>query len=52
MCILQNDMSLSLLTQQQQNKKMKHKNPCRSRELIPGPLAPTADALRLHLRDN
>jgi len=26
-------------------QKLKHKNPCRSRELNPGPLAPTADAI-------
>ena len=31
---------------QQQNKKIKHKNPCRSRELNPEPLTPKADALR------
>jgi len=39
-------------TQQQLNKKIKHKNPCRSRELNPGPLALTADALPLHHRVN
>jgi len=33
-------------------QKMKHKNPCRSRELIPGTLAPKADALPLHHRVN
>jgi len=32
--------------------KIKHKNPCRSRELNPGPLAPKADALSLHHRVN
>ena len=31
-------------TQQQQYKKIKHKNPCRSRGLNPGPLTPKADA--------
>jgi len=34
--------------QQQQNKKVKHKNPWRSRELNPGKLVPKADALPLH----
>jgi len=38
--------------QQQQNKKIKHKNPCRKRESNPGPLAPRADALPLHRRVN
>ena len=33
-------------------QKIKHKNTCRSRELNPGPLAPTADALPLHHRVN
>ena len=33
-------------------QKIKHKNPCRSRGLNPGPLAPKADALPLHLRVN
>ena len=28
--------------------KIKHKNPCLSRELNPGPLAPKADGLPLH----
>ena len=32
--------------------KIKHKNPCRSRELNPGHLAPKADALPLHHRVN
>ena len=32
----------------EQNKKIKHKNPCRSRELNPGPLASKADTLPLH----
>jgi len=31
-------------TQQQQNKKIKHENPCMSRDLNQGPLAPKADA--------
>jgi len=35
-------------TQQQQYKKIKHKNPCLSRGLNPGRLAPKADALPLH----
>jgi len=35
-------------SQQQQSKKMKHKNPCRIWGLNPGPLAPKADALPLH----
>jgi len=39
-------------TQQQQNKKIKHKNPCRSWGLNPGALAPKADALPLHHRVN
>ena len=39
-------------TQQQQNKKIKHKNPCKSRGLNPGPLAPKADAFPLHHRVN
>jgi len=39
-------------TQQQQNKKIKHKNLCRSRELNPVGLAPKADALPLHRRVN
>jgi len=38
--------------QQQQNKKIKHKNPCRSRELNTGPLALKADALPLQHRVN
>jgi len=29
-------------------QKIKPKNPCRNRELNPGPLAPKADALPLH----
>jgi len=33
-------------------QKNKHKNPCRSRGLNPGPLAPKADALPLHHRVN
>jgi len=33
-------------------KKIKHKNPCRSRGLNPGPFAPKADALPLHHRVN
>jgi len=33
-------------------QKIKHKNPCRSRGLNPGPLAPKADALPLHHRVN
>jgi len=33
-------------------QKIKHKNPCRSRNLNPGPLAPKADALSLHHRIN
>jgi len=41
-----------LKTQQQQNKKTKHKNPCRSWGLNPGSLAPKADALPLHHRVN
>ena len=35
-------------TQQQQKQNIKHKNPYRSRELNPGPLAPNADELPLH----
>ena len=31
---------------------IKHKNPCLSRELNPGPLAPKADELPLHHRIN
>jgi len=33
-------------------KKIKHKNHCRSRELNPGNLAPKADVLLLHHRVN
>jgi len=33
-------------------KNIKHKNPCRSWELNPGPLAPKVDALPLHHRVN
>jgi len=33
-------------------KKIKHKNPCRSRKLNPGRLAPKADALPLQHRVN
>jgi len=33
-------------------QKIKHKNPCRSRGLNPGPLAPKVDALPLHHRVN
>jgi len=39
-------------TQQQQNKKIKPKNHCRSLELNPGLLAPKADALPLQHRVN
>jgi len=39
-------------THQQQNNKIKLKNPCRTRELNPGPLAPKADALPLQHRVN
>ena len=45
-------MDKKVKTQQQQNKKIKPKNPSRSRELNPGPLAPKADALPLHHRVN
>ena len=34
-------------TQPQQNKKIKHKNPCRVRELNPEPLSPKADTVPL-----
>jgi len=33
-------------------QNIKHKNPCRSRELNPGPLTPKAYALPLHRRVN
>jgi len=33
-------------------QKIKHKNPCQSRGLNPGALAPKADALPLHHRVN
>jgi len=33
-------------------QNIKHKNPCQSRELNPGPLAPKAGALPLHHRVN
>ena len=36
---------------QQQNKKTKHRNPYRSRELNPGPFAPKANAFSVHHRD-
>ena len=39
-------------TQQQQYKKIKHKNRCQSRGLNPGQLAPKADALPLRHRVN
>jgi len=39
-------------TQQQQNEKSNIKNPCRSRGLNPGRLAPKADALSMHHRVN
>jgi len=39
-------------TQQQQIKKIEHKNPCRSRGLNPGHLALKADALPMHHRVN
>jgi len=38
--------------QQQQNKKIKHKNPCQSREFNLRPLAHKADALPLNHRVN
>jgi len=41
-----------LKTQQQQKKKIKHKNPCRSWGLNSGPLATKGDALPLHHRVN
>jgi len=31
-------------------QRIKHKNPCRRRELNPGPFVPKADALVLHHR--
>ena len=37
---------------QQQQQNIKHRNPCRSRELNPEPFAAKADALRLHHRVN
>ena len=46
------DKKVKTQQQQQQNKKIKHKNICRSRGLNPGPLAPKADALPLHHRVN
>jgi len=38
--------------QQNNQKKIKHKNPCQSRELNPGPLALKTDALPLHHQVN
>jgi len=38
--------------QQQQKQKIKHKNPCRSLVLNPGPLTPKAGALPQHRRVN
>ena len=35
-------------TQYQQNKRIKHINPCQSRELNTGPLAPNANTFSLH----
>ena len=54
---LQNFMTNTVLdkkvkTQEQQYKKSKHKNPCQSRDLNPGPLAPQSDALPLDHRDS
>jgi len=53
----QNFVTNNVFTDKSKNKtttkqKIKHKNPCRSRELNPGPLAPKADALPLHHRVN
>ena len=51
-CVINNvlmDKSKNTTTTKQ---KIKHKNTCRSRELIPGLLAPKADALPLHHRVN
>jgi len=47
---VQNNVILD--TQKNTTKKIKHKNPCRSRELNPGALAQKADALPLHRRVN
>ena len=45
---VQMKINVSLLNVQQQHTKIKHENPCRSRELNPGPLAPKAVALPVH----
>jgi len=55
--ILQNVVTKNVFWTKSKNttttkQKIKHKNPCRSRELNSGPLAPKADALTLHHRVN
>jgi len=47
-----NNVFMDKTVKTQQNKKIKHKNPCWSRELNPGALAPKADASPLHHRVN
>ena len=50
--LVTNNVFLDKKVKTQPKQKIKHKNPCRSRELNPGPLAPKADALPLHHRVN
>ena len=46
------DNKVKTQQQQQQQNKKSNKNPCRTRRLNPGPLAPKADAFLLHYRVN
>jgi len=51
--IVTNNVFMDKKEKHNNNKtKVKPKNPCRSRELNPGPLASKADALPLHHRVN
>ena len=45
-----NNVFLDKTVKSQQQQRIKHKNPCWSRELNPGSLAPRADALPMHHR--
>jgi len=47
-----NNVFLDKKLKHNNNKTIKHKNPCLSRGLNPGPLAPKADALPLYHRVN
>jgi len=50
--LVTNNVFLDIKLKTQPQKNIKHKNPCRSRELNPGPIALKADALPLHHRVN